>query len=111
MNLSSVLIVAKKENIKKLSEQINEIPLCSVELCENDKIIVVIESDNLDDELKAYKKLELLPDAISVNMVFSYQDLEEDMQKTNNSQAIKNIEKNERAENISYSGSVMQKLS
>ena len=44
-------------------------------------------------------------------MVFSYQDLDEDIQKAINSGAIESIEKNEKAENITYNGSVFQKLS
>ncbi len=111
MNLSSVLIVAKEDKIDSLAEAIAQIELCSVELREKDKLIVVIESDDLDSELKAYKKLEALPNLISINMVFSYQDLDEDIQKTINSGAIESIEKNEKAENITYNGSVFQKLS
>ncbi|MCR2039316.1 chaperone NapD [Campylobacter helveticus] len=111
MNLSSVLIVAKEDKIDSLAEAIAQIELCSVELREKDKLIVVIESDDLDSELKAYKKLEALPNLISINMVFSYQDLDEDIQKAINSGAIESIEKNEKAENITYNGSVFQKLS
>ncbi|QBL11350.1 chaperone NapD [Campylobacter helveticus] len=111
MNLSSVLIVAKEDKIDFLAEAIAQIELCSVELREKDKLIVVIESDDLDSELKAYKKLEALPNLISINMVFSYQDLDEDIQKAINSGAIESIEKNEKAENITYNGSVFQKLS
>lgn len=111
MNLSSVLIVAKEDKIDSLAEAIAQIELCSVELREKDKLIVVIESDDLDSELKAYKKLEALPNLISINMVFSYQDLDEDIQKAINSGAIESIEKNEKAENIAYNGSVFQKLS
>ena len=111
MNLSSVLIVAKEDKIDSLAEAIAQIELCSVELREKDKLIVVIESDDLDSELKAYKKLEALPNLISIYMVFSYQDLDEDIQKAINSGAIESIEKNEKAENITYNGSVFQKLS
>ena len=111
MNLSSVLIVAKEDKIDSLAETIAQIELCSVELKEKDKLVVVIESDDLDSELKAYKKLEALPNLISINMVFSYQDLDEDIQKAINSGAIESIEKNEKAENITYNGSVFQKLS
>ncbi|MCR2124810.1 chaperone NapD [Campylobacter upsaliensis] len=111
MNLSSVLIVAKEETIDTLAEGIAKIELCSVELREKDKLIVVIESEDLDSELKAYKKLEALPNLISINMIFSYQDLDEDIQKALNSGAIESIEKNEKAENVVYNGSVFQKMS
>ena len=110
-NLSSILIVAKKDCVEELKKAISKIPFCSVELCENEKIIVVIESKNLEEELNSYKILEKLPNIISINMVFSYQDLDDDMQKANNSNAIQTIEKNENAENIHYYGSIFNRLS
>ncbi|EAH8570197.1 oxidoreductase [Campylobacter jejuni] len=110
-NLSSVLILAKEEYINDLKKAISEIPFCSVELCENEKIIVVIESENLEDELNSYKMLEKLPNIISINMVFSYQDLNDDIQKAINSGVIETIEKNENAENIRYYGSVFNQFS
>lgn len=53
----------------------------------------MIESENLEDELNSYKMLEKLPNIISINMVFSYQDLNDDIQKAINSGAIETIEK------------------
>lgn len=110
-NLSSVLIVAKQEYQKELCEQINATPGCSVEFCQEDKLIVVIESQNLTEELNAFKSLEKLSNIISINMVFSYQDLDDDIQKAINSGAIETIEKNEKAENITYYGSIFKKFS
>ncbi|MBK1971405.1 chaperone NapD [Campylobacter sp. TTU-622] len=111
MNLSSVLILTKEENQEKLIQDINQVPNCSVEMSENGKIIVVIESENLEDELNSYKKLEKLSNIISISMVFSYQDLDDDIQKAINSGAIETIEKNEKAENIEYYGSIFRRLS
>ncbi|MBK1964690.1 oxidoreductase [Campylobacter novaezeelandiae] len=111
MNLSSVLILTKEENQEKLIQDINQVPNCSVEMSENGKIIVIIESENLEDELSSYKKLEKLSNIISISMVFSYQDLDDDIQKAINSGAIETIEKNEKAENIEYYGSIFRRLS
>lgn len=105
-NLSSVLILAKEQYIDDLKKAISKIPFCSIELCENEKIIVIIESENLEDELNSYKMLEKLPYIISINMIFSYQDLDKDIQKAINSGAIETIEKNENAENVRYFGSI-----
>ncbi|MBK2000647.1 chaperone NapD [Campylobacter sp. RM10532] len=109
-NLSSVLIMAKEEYVDDLKKAIAKIPFCTVELCEKEKIIVVIESEKLEDELNSYKMLEQLPNIVSINMVFSYQDLDEDMQKAIDSGAIETIEKNEKAENIKYYGSIFNKI-
>lgn len=111
MNLSSVLIVAKQEYQEELCKQINATSKCSVELCEGDKMIVIIESETLEEELNAFKNLEKLSNVISINMVFSYQDLDDDIQKAINSGAIKTIEKKEKAENITYYGSIFNKFS
>ncbi|MBX1886426.1 chaperone NapD [Campylobacter peloridis] len=81
MNLSSVLILTTEEKIEKLKEQIQKVPYCTIELVQDEKIIVVIESKNLDDELKAYKQLEQLDGVVSINMVFSYQDLDGEREK------------------------------
>ncbi|EAL8064699.1 oxidoreductase, partial [Campylobacter coli] len=62
-------------------------------------------------ELESYKMLEKLPHIISINMVFSYQDLDKDIQKAINSGAIQTIEKNENAENIRYYGSIYNQMS
>lgn len=109
MNLSSVLIVAKEEKHDEICKKIEKIEHCSVELKEQDKIIVVIESKDLDSELKAYKELEKLENIISINMVFSYQDLDEDMQKIAENNLASVLEKNEKAEDIKYYGSVVDK--
>ncbi len=53
----------------------------------------MIESESLEKELESYKMLEKLPHIISINMVFSYQDLDKDIQKAINSGAIQTIEK------------------
>ncbi|MBM0637099.1 chaperone NapD [Campylobacter sp. VicNov18] len=110
-NLSSVLILAKEEHMQDLKQAIIKLPLCSVELCEKGKIVVVIESENLEEELNSYKMLEKLPNIISINMVFSYQNLEEDIQKATHSKAMQTIEKNEDAKDIFYYGSIFNRFS
>uniref|UniRef100_UPI0025C45454 chaperone NapD n=1 Tax=Campylobacter sp. TaxID=205 RepID=UPI0025C45454 len=71
MNLSSVLILSKREQVASLKKKIEKIPFCSIELIHEEKIIVIIESDNLDNELQAYRNLEQLDGVVSINMVFS----------------------------------------
>ncbi len=110
MNISSVLIVAKNEDHEQIKNEISKIKLCSVELCEDDKIIVLIESENLEDELSAYKALERIKKAISVSMVFSYQDLDEDIKKASASKDLANeLHSDKNAKDIEYFGNVFQK--
>ena len=109
-NISSVVITAKEENIEQIKAEISKVPYCSVELCEDGKIVALIEAENLDSELKSYKILEKIPNIISINMVFSYQDLDEEIEKAINSGAIQTIEKNENAENIKYYGNIYNEI-
>ncbi|QOR00671.1 chaperone NapD [Campylobacter sp. 2014D-0216] len=110
MNLSSVLILSKEEKISKLKEQIQNIPCCSVELIEEEKIIVVIESENLEDELKAYKQLEQLDGVVSINMVFSYQDLDEEREKILKSNFKSDaFDENLKKDDIEYYGNIFRK--
>ncbi len=108
MNVSSVLIIAKEQHHDTLREQIAQIEHCSIELVEGEKMIVLIESENLDEELKAYQKLEKLKKASAVSMVFSYQDLDEDIENIKGSVPA-SLNEDILAEDIEYSGSMADK--
>ena len=111
MNISSVLIIAKECEHENLRAQIAKIEHCSVELVEGEKMIVLIESENLDEELRAYKQLEKLKKASAVSMVFSYQDLDEDIAniKTTKDPVPACLNDDILAEDIEYSGSMADK--
>lgn len=108
MNMSSVLIIAKEAHHKALREDIAKIEHCSIELVEGEKLIVLIESENLNDELKAYKALEALKNTSAVSMVFSYQDLDEDI-KNIKGKIPKSLQENIKAEDIEYHGGIVEK--
>ena len=108
MNISSVLIIAKEQHHEALREEIAKIECCSIELVEGEKIIVLIESENLDEELKAYKRLEKLKKASAVSMVFSYQDLDGDIENIKNAVPA-SLNDEVLAEDVEYSGSMADK--
>ncbi len=108
MNISSVLIVAKKEHQEILLQDIAKVQCCSVELVEDEKIIVLIESENLNDELKAYKTLENLKNVGAISMVFSYQDLDDDIKSIKN-EVPKSLQDDVKAEDIRYHGNIFEK--
>ena len=110
MNISSVLINTQKEKQEQVANEIKKIKDCSVELVEDGKIIALIESENLDDELKAYKTLEKLKDIISINMVFSYQDLDEDMQNIMNQNIETVVNEKKDAKDIKYYGNIYNEI-
>ncbi|AII15034.1 periplasmic nitrate reductase assembly protein [Campylobacter iguaniorum] len=85
MNISSLVVnVADLSMIDNIKAKICEIKNCEVVACENDKIVVTIEAKNFDEEIKSYKIIERLQGISTVSMVYSYQDLDEEIEKSNN---------------------------
>ena len=109
MNISSVLLIIKPEFKEAVLGKIKAIKNASVELQEGEKLIVLLESEDLDSELRAYKALESLPHIISANMIFSYQDLDEDIAKIKDEVA--SVLKNDtKAEDIKYYGNAFNQI-
>lgn len=73
MNLSSLVItLAPNADIASVSEQISK--LASIEASEGDKIVAVVESDDTDGQVKAYRALECIEGVAHVAMIYSYED-------------------------------------
>lgn len=73
MNLSSLVItLAPNADIASVSEQISK--LASIEASEGDKIVAVVESDDTDGQVKAYRALERIEGVAHVAMIYSYED-------------------------------------
>lgn len=73
MNLSSLVItLTPNADIKSISEQISK--LASIEASEGDKIVAVVESDDTDGQVKAYRALERIEGVAHVAMIYSYED-------------------------------------
>ncbi|AFI06125.1 chaperone NapD [Helicobacter cetorum] len=109
MNVSSVVIECEFKNLECLKAKIKAIPFCSVELEKDCQLIVVIESENLEDELKAYKSLENLKEVIQIHMAFSYQNLELEREKAEHSNALERIESTEQAQDFCYYGDIYKR--
>ena len=89
MNISSVIIQAKSENIDDLVKLLKESNLCDYHFHDKKKgkIIITIEALNIEAEMNILKQIEQIPNIISADMQMSYSEDELDI-------AIKNIEKN-----------------
>lgn len=73
MNLSSLVItLTPNADIKSIYEQISK--LASIEASEGDKIVAVVESDDTDGQVKAYRALERIEGVAHVAMIYSYED-------------------------------------
>ncbi|CUU68665.1 chaperone NapD [Campylobacter hyointestinalis] len=85
MNISSVVInVADLNLMSDIANLVLDIDGCEVVAQNENKIVALIESQSFDDEIKSYKSIERLPGIATVSMIYSYQNLDEDIEKSNN---------------------------
>ncbi|ALV65158.1 chaperone NapD [Campylobacter fetus] len=85
MNISSVVVnVIDPSFVSDIVNAISHIECCEVVAQNENKIVAVIESMCLDDEIKSYKSIEAIKGISTVAMIYSYQDLDEDIEKSNN---------------------------
>lgn len=85
MNISSVVInVADLNLMSEIANLVSDIDGCEVVAQNENKIVALIESQSFDDEIKSYKSIERLPGIATVSMIYSYQNLDEDIEKLNN---------------------------
>ncbi|ANE34001.1 chaperone NapD [Campylobacter hyointestinalis] len=85
MNISSVVInVADLNLMSEIANLVSDIDGCEVVAQNENKIVALIESQSFDDEIKTYKSIERLPGIATVSMIYSYQNLDEDIEKSNN---------------------------
>lgn len=85
MNISSVVInVADLNLMSEIANLVSDIDGCEVVAQNENKIVALIESQSFDDEIKSYKSIERLPGIATVSMIYSYQNLDEDIEKSNN---------------------------
>lgn len=83
-NISSVVITLMNARLcEEVASKIATIPNCEVAAKENDKIVALIESADLDGELATFRMLEQLEGVSTVAMIYSYQDLDSDISKAN----------------------------
>lgn len=83
-NISSVVITLMNARLcEEVTSKIATIPNCEVAAKENDKIVALIESADLDGELATFRMLEQLEGVSTVAMIYSYQDLDSDISKAN----------------------------
>lgn len=99
MNLSSVVItLVPNADINELKEQIAN--FASIEAQQDDKIVAIIESEDTDGQVAAFRALERLNGVAHVAMIYSYEDpadaealgarsMDEIMQKVENTPADK----------------------
>jgi nitrate reductase NapD len=73
MNVSSIVVKTAPERLSEAIAEINSINLCEVHFYDTDgQIIVTIEGERINDQMKTMKRIQDLPFVLSADLVYSY---------------------------------------
>ena len=110
MNISSVIIYLNNEaNLQNLADKVAKIDFCEVVASQDNKIVATIQTQTLDEELGAFKAMQGLDGVSDVAMIYSYQDLDEEIANANNNDIVsimQKIDDEPEIKNIKYGGSL-----
>lgn len=109
MNISSVIIYAKTSELTpSILSSLNELDNVEVVCYEEQKIIILITSEDVNGEIACFKKIEAISGVLSAAMVYSYQEeIAKDAIKAsaiNASDIAQQINEKANAKEIKYSG-------
>ncbi|GAX87914.1 periplasmic nitrate reductase NapD [Lebetimonas natsushimae] len=113
MNISSVIVKTKPEHYDAVYMNLLESDLCDVHFGEKEKgiIIVTIEGESVEEEIKKVTAIEDMPYIISANMHMSYN--EEELDKLREgidlNKTVEELNTEKKAEEIDYKGSLKKK--
>lgn len=108
MNISSVVLTINKAHKDTILQKIPLISGCEIAGSNDEKIVVLIECQSLKCELKNYKLLGAIDGVIDISMIYSYQDLDDEIQKANNNDIEKIMQKVDQmdAKDVVYNGNL-----
>jgi len=114
MNVSSIIVKTKPENVENVEKSLKESKICEIHFDDKEKgiFIVTIEGANVEEEISKVRLLETLPDVISADMHMSYceEELDEMKKEIIDSEAIAgDINSDKPIEEINYYGSLKGK--
>jgi nitrate reductase NapD len=116
MNVSSIVIQAKKENIDRIVETVKSCDFCEYHFHDASigKVIVTVEGVDIDEEMKKVRQIEAIPGVVSADMMMAYSEDELDIHrdKLQHSDVVPKIlnDDNVKAEDIDYRGDLKKKL-
>ncbi|CAE10257.1 chaperone NapD [Wolinella succinogenes] len=115
MNISSVVAKVKPEDLEASIKRLQEIPSCEYHLHDElGRIILTLEAESLNEEVKILKAIEATQGVLSAEMIYSYseEELELERQKLTQSPNVPEMlcDENLDANTILYSGSVANQL-
>lgn len=111
MNISSAIVYAK--DTESVIEKIDEIVGCEVHLCDEERgiIIISIEAENVEEEMKIFEKVGEIEGVIEADMHYSYSEDELQKAKENISREVPSIlDDSISIDEVRYSGSVYNQM-
>lgn len=94
MNLSSIVVLTKPENLEEVLASIKSSDFCEYHLHdEKGRIIVTVEGKDTDEEIGKLNKIQALPHVISAEMAFAYSEDELEKAREELEQSEENIPK------------------
>jgi nitrate reductase NapD len=75
MNISSIVVKTRPENLEALKVSLAESGLCDVHFSDElGRIIITVEGDDNADETKKLKEIQKLPHVVSADFSYTYAD-------------------------------------
>jgi len=115
MNVSSIVVQVKPEHIDSVLEVLENADFCEYHFHDKKlgKIIVTVEGESVDDEIRNLKIVQSLEHVISAEMMMSYseEELDREIKKLEAQDPVPAILKDDniRAEEIVYNGDLRKK--
>ena len=115
LNISSLIVMCKPEDISRLWEEIEKIPNAQCHYSDkNGKIVVTLETESIDEKICLLRQIEKLQGVVLAQMIYAYHNAELEILQENiqRQDAVPEVLKNNKvkAEEIGYNGDVQGKL-
>ena len=114
MNISSIVVQTLPKYLDSVIENLKKSGVCDYHMHdEKGRVIVTIEGENVEEELKKLKVIEAIPHVISADMQMAYseEELSTHIEVLENADAVPRVlnDKNIKPENIVYNGDLKKK--
>ena len=113
MNISSIVVQTLPKNLEEVVKALKASGVCDYFMHDQlGRIIVTIEGDGVQEELKKLKVIEAIPNVISADMQMAYsqEELDSHLEVLENSDAVPRVlNEDVKPEDIVYNGDLKQK--
>lgn len=116
LNISSIVIQAKSLHVEEIVEICQKSDFCDYHFhdVEKGKIIVTVEGDGIDEEMRCMKQIQQIPHVISAEMMMAYSEdeLDAERDKLETSDIVPSVlnDENINLKDIVYRGDLKKKI-